>query len=84
MRALQPCKFGFDFGPDYDGFELGSTWNGFDNVAVLPEVRDQIARDLEAEGGDDDIEAVADLRALPVGPDGLVYLSHGYATQILR
>jgi hypothetical protein len=43
MRTqLRPCRFTFDDTPAFDGFDLGSTWNGFDNVSVTPAVRDQI------------------------------------------
>jgi hypothetical protein len=32
----KPCKFTFDDTPAFDGFDLGSTWNGFDNLPVNP------------------------------------------------
>jgi hypothetical protein len=48
---MKPCKFTFDDTPAFDGFAYGSTWNGFDNVAVTPEVRDQIVAYFKKEYG---------------------------------
>lgn len=76
-----PCHFTFPDGPLFAGVSHGTTWNGFDNVSVTPAVRGQIVAWLESIG--DDAEVIDDLRTLPVGADGLVDLSGGYATEIV-
>ena len=43
---MKPCKFTFDDEKVYDGFAHGSTWNGFDNVAVTKETLDKIVADF--------------------------------------
>lgn len=87
---MQPCKFTFDETPAFDGFAHGSKWNGFDNVAVTCEVRDQIAAYFEEH---DDPDTAADLRELPCGlgddmhpetSEPLVSLGWGYVTQIVQ
>jgi hypothetical protein len=86
-RAMKPCKFTFDGTPEFDGFALGSTWNGFDNVSVTPAVREQIAayfRQDAAQNGFDYDEAYGGIDEIPVGADGLVCLGWGYATQIVE
>jgi hypothetical protein len=82
--TLKPCKFTFDDTPAFDGFDLGSTWNGFDNVSVMPAVRDQIAAYFKDQYGDRYQEAVGDdLESIEIGTDGLVCLGWGFATQIV-
>jgi hypothetical protein len=83
--VLKPCKFTFDDTPSFDGFDLGSTWNGFDNVSVTPTERERIAAYFKNLYGDDYQEAVGDdLESIEVGQDGLVCLGWGFATQIVR
>ena len=79
---LTPCRFAFDLTPAFDGFSYGTTWNGFDNVCVLPHVRDQIIAWFEQDRIDAD--TIADLRALPVGSSGVVSLANGWATVIVE
>lgn len=74
---MKPCTFTFADGPAFPGFAHGTTWNGFDNVSVIPEVREQIA----AEAATEHPETAAQLRALPV-VDGLVSLADGFASEI--
>lgn len=65
----------------YDGFAHGSTWNGFDNVAVTKATLDQIVADLEsANATPDDLE---NFRKLEPIADGLYSLGWGFATQIV-
>jgi hypothetical protein len=45
MKNLKPCRFYFGDDPTYDGFTDGTTWNGFDNVWVTPEVHKQVMAD---------------------------------------
>lgn len=76
---MRPCKFAFDDGRAFDGFAHGSTWNGFDNVAVTPAVLDQIKQHFGA-----DLETVDAFNGLTAGSDGLVSLGWGFATHILE
>jgi hypothetical protein len=46
--AAKPIRFTLEGTPVYEGFAHGSKWNGFDNVYVTPEVRDEIVADLRA------------------------------------
>ncbi len=78
MTTLQPCKFTFDDEAIYDGFAHGSTWNGFDNVAVSKATLDRLiaeAIDPESKEQFTEIEPMA---------DGLYSLGWGFATQILH
>ena len=88
---MQPCKFTFDDFPVFDGFAHGSTWNGFDNVAVTYDERLKIAEWMRAGAHVSDCvdEEVHDLLAIePIdsAPDRptLYSLGWGYATQIVR
>ena len=82
---MKPCKFTFDDTPAFDGFAYGSTWNGFDNVAVTPAVRDQIVAYFKKEYGERYEEAFGDsIEQCQVGEDGLVSLGWGFATQIVE
>jgi hypothetical protein len=76
MKAI---KWAFDLSPSFDGFTDGTYWNGFTNVWVTPPVRDAVVQWLRFDGCD--VDTISDIAALPVGKDGLVSLSHGYATQ---
>src|SRR5690348_14908391 len=76
MRAV---KFSLEGTPTFDGFAHGTEWNGFDNVSITPEVRDQIAAYYEAEG---DSDTASLLREHPVEENGLVDLSGGYVTTL--
>src|SRR5215213_6648757 len=81
FTILTPCKFTFDATPAFDGFALGSTWNGFDDVSVTPEVRDEIAAYFRSEG---DAEMTDDLLSIEPDENGLICLGGGYATRINR
>jgi hypothetical protein len=72
---MPPCKFTFDDEKVYNGFSHGSTWNGFDNVAVTKETLDQIKQDSEIDGDYFDIEPM---------DNGLYSLADGFSTQIVR
>jgi hypothetical protein len=79
---MPPCRFSFDDGPTFPGFSHGSTWNGFDNVAVTPETHAEVLAWLEREGGDaDEIEG---FRAMVPDASGLISYGGGYATRIER
>ena len=76
---MKPCKFTFDDTPAFDGFSHGSTWNGFDNVAVTPEVIERIKAYFA-----DDADSVDSFNNLSVGKDGLISLGWGYTTVIVE
>jgi hypothetical protein len=83
MMTLKPCKFTFDDTPAFDGFDLGSTWNGFDN-AVTPAVCDQIVAYFKELYGDRYEEAAGGIEEIEPDADGLVCLGGGFATQIVE
>ena len=76
FRAISWC---FDDGTVRTGYTDGTMWNGFINVWVLPEVRDEIVADLRM-GGEDDEETANMLFHEPTDTNGLVSLAYGYAT----
>jgi hypothetical protein len=76
---MKPCKFTFDDTPAFAGFSHGSKWNGFDNVAVTPEVLRDIADYFEHEG---DPDTARDLLAIAPMEDGRISLGWGYTTTI--
>ena len=78
---MTPCKFTFDDTPEFEGFAHGSTWNGFDNVYVAPEVREQIAAYFQSIN---DPDGAADIRSIDTMDNGMISLGWGYATQIVR
>src|SRR5829696_3848959 len=78
---MTPCKFTFDATPAFNGFALGSTWNGFDNVSVTPEVRNEIAAYFRGEG---DTETADDLLSIDPDKNGLICLGWGYVTQVIE
>ena len=52
-ETLRPCRWTFDGEKTYDGLTDDSTWNGFLNVWVTPEVHEQVLADSRAEGVDE-------------------------------
>jgi hypothetical protein len=83
---MTPCKFVFIDSPPFDGFAQGTTWNGFDNVAVTPEVlREIVAWFREGSADDPDMEE-ANQEMLDIEPmaNGLISLAYGYATVIVE
>jgi hypothetical protein len=81
MTNLRPCKFAFDMDEDilFDGYIVGGTWNGFDNVKVTLAVAQDMDRRCPY-GPTDEDDRWADL---PIGNDGLINLSGGYTTRII-
>lgn len=79
MTTLKPCRFYFGDDPTYDGFTDGTTWNGFDNIWVTPEVHEQIKDYFLNVCKYDPAEI-----NLPESPDddGLYDYSRGFATSI--
>lgn len=76
MNNLKHCRFYFGDDPTYEGFTDGTTWNGFDNIWVTPEVHKQVMADHPIEDPDNnywDIEP---------DDDGLISYAYGFATSI--
>ena len=82
---MTPCKFTFDDSPEFDGFAYGTTWNGFDNVAITVETAKEIDTYFEGQamiyGFEYDDPPIAS--ATP-DENGLICLAYGFATQIIR
>jgi hypothetical protein len=78
---MKPCKFTFDDEKIFDGFAHGSTWNGFDNVAVTKETLEEIIKWAESHGST--AEEIEDYRGIEPMENGLISLGWGYATQIV-
>jgi Helix-turn-helix domain len=69
-----------DDSAEYEGWTDGSRWNGWLNVSVSTDVRDQIVSDLEVRacrGGFNREDVVDGIDTLPE-QDGLVSLARGY------
>jgi hypothetical protein len=78
---MRKCKFQFDDSPAFDGVTDDTRWNGFLNVRVTPEVRDEIVRYFRAQTSDPDTEqSNLDMLAISPDRDGLIDLGFGYAT----
>jgi hypothetical protein len=88
MNALIPCRFQFDLsdGPVFDGFALGSTWNGFDNIAVTRETLDKIIAWAISDAGDSPLcqQSARDDFAIVPSDNGLYSLANGYCTVIME
>lgn len=85
---LRKVAWSFDTGeavePGYVGYTDGTKWNGFDNIWIEPDVRDQVAADAAKWPGDDGDTAV-EIRALPIDErTGLVSLANGYTCLIWK
>jgi hypothetical protein len=83
---LPPCRFRFDVGPTFEGFAHGSTWNGFDNVAVTRETLDAIAEWAASTAPDDELSKREAREQFIIEPMacGLYSLGWGFATVIVR
>ena len=79
QTSLPPCKFSFEDTSVFDGYALGSEWNGFHNVAVASAKARQIADHFRSIG---DADTADDIEAIPPDENGLVSFAGGYATQI--
>ena len=81
---MTPCQFRFMDSPPIAGYAYGTTWNGFDNIAVTLATAHEIDRYFEVvcalEGWPNEDEPLADME-----PDarGLISLAYGYATEIV-
>jgi len=87
MTKLTPCKFYFGDNPTFDGLTDGTTWNGFDNVWVTPEVHRQIVKHFREDyiklgyTGNDLAYEMESFNISPSG-DGLYSYANGFATSI--
>lgn len=74
---LPLCKFQFDDGPVWSGFSHGSTWNGFDNVAVTKATLDAI---IAWTGNEEDKDMFREITPMD---NGLYSLGWGFTTTIV-
>jgi len=82
-QMMRPCKFSFDQEDlVYDGFAHGSTWNGFDNVAVTREVLDKIIADMCGPFNGDETREL--FQAIEPMDNGLYSLGWGFTTTIIE
>jgi hypothetical protein len=81
MSAFKPVRWTFDDGPEFDGFANGTTWNGFDNIWVTPEMHDRVMDWLSVDGNSDE-ETLSMFAEMIPGPDGLISYAYGFATQV--
>ena len=77
---MKPVKFCFDDGVIFDGFAVGTAWNGFDNVKVTLAVARAIDEHFAEFIASQDCERIAEFE---LDEDGLIDLSNGYATVIV-
>lgn len=79
----EPVRFSFDTEAEFDGFTDGTTWNGFLNVWVTPETRDEIAAtdDIFSTSNPDAQAERDEFKGLEPDESGLICLAYGYATQ---
>lgn len=80
LAGLRPVVWCFEFGKAYDGWTDDTRWNGWLNVWITPELRDEIAEEA-ARNQDMEIEQHAEWKGLPVDHRGLVSLAGGYTIQ---
>lgn len=77
---MRPVRWGFDEMGPFDGYTDGSTWNGWLNVEVTPDVHaqvcEQMRRDMALIG--DDSEETNVFFAMQPGPNGLVDYGNCY------
>lgn len=75
--GMPPCRFTMADGEvEWDGFSHGSTWNGFDNVAVERSVLDQIIAMIGVSDEADQLKAIEPMK------NGLYSLGWCWATEI--
>lgn len=87
MTEMRAIRWSFDdayavdgsFNDDliYDGFTDGTTWNGWDNVWVTPEVHKKVMAAIVADGG-----TVEDFAECTTNDDGLVCYGWMFCTSI--
>jgi hypothetical protein len=75
---MKPCKFRFDDEKVWDGFAHGSTWNGFDNVAVNANTLQEL---IEAAPTQEDADMFREIEPME---NGLYSLGWGFATCIVE
>jgi len=76
--AFTPCTFYFGDDPTFEGFTDGTTWNGFDNIWVTPEVHEKVLAHFNAiydpsEHG---------LNEVQIDGSGLYSYANGFATSV--
>lgn len=83
-KVFRPVLWGFDWGPTWPGFTDDSTWNGYLNVWVTPDVRDDVVAwmraDAERSKNADAMQEAQDFADLPI-ENGRVSFARGFTTQ---
>jgi hypothetical protein len=80
-KKMTRCKFVFDDSPAFEGFAEGTTWNGFDNVRVTPEIAAAIDSYFATQAPQYGFDCIAEMERCS---DGLISLGSGFATQIIE
>ena len=75
-----PCVFRLDVGPYFWGFNLGTSWHGFGEVAVSSELMKEIVDYLTRIGSPD---CATKLRMLRSARDGLIHLQRPWMITIV-
>jgi hypothetical protein len=78
-KGLRKVRWGFDDGPDFPGFTDDTTWNGWLNVWVTPDVHKRVMAWL-VDGGAE-TETLEEMAAMRPDLRGLISYANGYTTQ---
>jgi len=82
--GLRKVRWGFDFGPDFDGYTDDTTWNGWLNVWVTPAVHKRVMAMLargEREQPGSATDTIEEMREMKPDLRGLISYAYGYTTQ---
>lgn len=81
--GLRKIRWGFDGGPEFDGYTDDTTWNGFLNVWVSPAVHQRVMASLvnqERELPGSAADTIKEMRAMTPDLRGLISYAYGYTT----
>ena len=82
--GLRKIRWGFDFGPDFDGYTDDTTWNGWLNVWVTPRVHRQVTAmlwKLEQKEPGSSADSLNEMQRMAPDLRGLYSYAYGYTTQ---
>jgi hypothetical protein len=83
-KGLRKVRWGFDDGPDFDGWTDDTTWNGWLNVWVTPETHQKVIawlRRSEREQPGSAADTITEMVAMTPDLRGLISYAYGYTTQ---
>jgi hypothetical protein len=83
-NGLRRVRWGFDSGPTFPGFTDDSTWNGFLNVWVTPQVHARVIKMIEMQEKKypgESIDTIEEMREMAPDLRGLISYANGYTTQ---